>query len=325
MIHRIDPRVFTWALCCLLLVAIGCEKSTSRSGDGVTATTPHLDGAQKLSVSLIEAVSRPELPRPAWAPDDDALEASVREVFKTSPHIELKDPGAEPAAVFVQVGAQEITPPNSSPKLGVVALVALGRGKQAQSYRREELVDVASGLDDTARVATLNALVEDAARGLIVDLEVAKAPDDRLLEFAARAAKMPPEAAARLAGRVRVRIQAEPGDREAGAALLRALLASDAPQVVIAAAGALVMLDDPLATPALVDAAERMSQRQQWQAYVALIAQMGELSNPVTIEYLEVVASGHGDEQIRMIAAESLERARKKPTENQQKTNLVTP
>lgn len=325
MIHRRDYRALVLALCCLLLVAAGCERAPSPERPDATTATPKLDGDQKLSVSLIEAISSPELPRPEWAPADDLLEASVREVLKTSPHIELEALGAEPAAVFVQVGAQEITPPNSSPKLGVVALVALGRGKQAQSYRREELVEVAAGLDDTARAAKASALVEDAARGLIVDLEVAKAADARVLDFASRAAKMPPEAAARLASRVRERIQAKPEDRDQGSALLRSLLASDAPQVIIAAAGALVLLDDPLATPALVDAAERMSQRQQWQAYVALIAQMGELSNPVTMEYLEVVASGHGDEQIRMIAAESLVRAKKRPASKQQKTHVVKP
>lgn len=92
----------------------------------------------------------------------------------------------------------------------------------------------------------------------------------------------------------------------------RAYLSHHNPQLVLAAAGALVQLKDKEAAAPMIEAATQMSAANNLRDLRAMIYLLGELGGARVIPYLEALATGHDDPQIKGSAAEALATARKK-------------
>lgn len=92
---------------------------------------------------------------------------------------------------------------------------------------------------------------------------------------------------------------------------LRPFLDRDDPQLVLAAAGVLARLKDREAAAPMIEAASKLSEQGNLRDLVALVYVMGELGGSGVIPYLEALATGHADVQVRDAAQESLRRAQR--------------
>jgi hypothetical protein len=91
----------------------------------------------------------------------------------------------------------------------------------------------------------------------------------------------------------------------------RTLLGHDESRVALAAAATSVALRDEAAAAAMVAAAEQLSRQRAWPELVAMIAHLGDLGGAEPSRYLEALSEGHEQDEIKRLAAEALDRAKK--------------
>lgn len=106
--------------------------------------------------------------------------------------------------------------------------------------------------------------------------------------------------------------RAREANNPAAAKPARAYLSHHNPQLVLAAAGALVQLKDKEAAAPMIEAATQLSAANNLRDLRALLYLLGELGGQQVIPYLEAVATGHANPEIKESAAQALATARKK-------------
>jgi HEAT repeat protein len=193
--------------------------------------------------------------------------------------------------------------PDGQPVARVVVTLELSPAGDAPPVREvalgvEPLGGAAAGVDRALRVGLQNA-VDEGARQIALHLRAAAKTDAALVRDLSEADPGTRDHA--------VRVLAERRNPAAVPGLVERLADPD-PDVADRAVGALAEIGDPRAVEPLVDLAHRRGGRALEQ--IARI--VGDLGGPKAKAWLETLAAGHPDAEIRAAAEESLEVLRRR-------------
>jgi hypothetical protein len=299
-------------LCLAMFGHIACEKrATTLATPTVKQDAPTTQEVKQLALSLdVSRAQMPNLIDAPWVPDPEAVRGDVGAIFSTSSAITLEGGDLD---AKLEYGAMRIALPQQPEKLAVAASFAIATAPARwQDARIERIVMVDEmPTDDTKKSALLRDLIADLAQGIIARHELAMIPDEGLVKALEARDVITIEQAHDALARLRQNHRTQPytGDEhERVIALLMMLAGREEPRLITGVFAALREFGASGYGKLLVDATAGASQRGEFPAFMALLAQMGDVNEPAVQAYLQSVSTGHPDEAIRQIASESLAR-----------------
>lgn len=304
-------RGWVMALSVALALGVGCDRekaTTSPDAPGVVTGGAAKSGQLPLQnstlvVSEVRVTHSPQMTRQPWTPRDEVVTTHIEAKLAKSAQIK-RETGAL-VTLTVHFGAVMIPTADPPQRMALGASVTLEAAHGGMTLERVRVPDEVPETPE-ARVAMLLEQVDEAWRGLEDLVTTQQTRDEALAAHVKGSPELGREAAVEAAGRLRELAQRDTTQRDTALVALRQLARREEPQVVTATVGALVLLGDEGIGALLVDAASRMSKVGSIPAYVALLAQMAEVKEPVVRAYLDAVSSGHPDEMVRQIASDSL-------------------
>ncbi len=276
----------------ILLIATlgwGCEGKPPGASQATTSATSASQAVAHPAPREVVLELSPDWP--ADAPSHDALRAALLARLSAGPM--RPSPGGEGPelrwrAARMARGAD-----------GAVAwLWQCGLAREGAPLAQDTLLEPAPSPD---------ALTTPCVSALEAQREVTLASDDQLAALLTRRDALPVSAAVMAMRRLR------DAERSQDAAALRPWLASDHLEATLTAAGLLAMWRDPGADRPMVEAAERVSRLGASPHYATLLTLLGDLGSPEATRYLTAVRDGHADAQVREVASQALERAKRRP------------
>lgn len=314
---HLDSRrlVMRGILCLAMLGHIACEKKPT------TLATPSLKQdasttheVKELTLSLdVARAQMPNLIDAPWVPAPETVRGDVSAVFATSNAITLE---GDKLDAKLEYGAMRIALPQQPEKLAVAASFAIAAPPvHWQDSRIERIVMIDEmPTDDAKKTVLLNDVITDLARAIVARHELAMVPDKGLVDALEARDVITIEQAQDALARLRQNHRTQPymaDERERVIALLMLFAGRKEPRLLTGVFAALREVEASGYGKLLVDATAGASQRGEFPAFMALLAQMGDVSEPAVQAYLQSVSTGHPDEAIRQIASESLARHKK--------------
>lgn len=284
---------------------VGCEREKNKSAE-VTKEAP-VKGAtaiRDVQVSLSYATPPPRLvPKPAQ------LRERAIKALDAGQYSRVGDEAPAGSKLDIGYGGRKIAPPNETPKLMLSVSAKLATKSYSGRYERIHLIDDLDAATDEVQRDVFLEQFDSLTLAVQQDLRMNAIKSDALFDVLAKES-LEPEATSTALRRLRTHIATDPARSKEALAIARKTLASENPRVVVSSAGLAAALGTKELSRDIVDAATRMSKINQPQAYIALLAQMGEVGGTEVEQYLETVASGHPMPQIQQIAKDALDRAR---------------
>ncbi|HWM86634.1 MAG TPA: HEAT repeat domain-containing protein [Kofleriaceae bacterium] len=296
------------ALAAAALVVAGCKADPTPSGEPKPARDAGAERPRETAILTAVAIERIEPAKPLPIRDED-LTRRLGALLTSSPAFleEGEKPPAGrvavPAVVAVTLRYDVVTPPAGARRVAVVGVEAEVDWKtsgERMAPRENVLIERPLEKADEARLGPLMLelaaqAVEQAGRGLVAKESLRQGDDGAVL---AALGQQDPDlvlwaldlcAARRLAGAF---------DRAI------ALLDASDPGVQAAALRVLVALRDPRAVEPLA----RRADFADPDTMRALVEAVSAIGGPEAIEFLEMVAGGHAEADMRQRAREGLER-----------------
>lgn len=272
-----------WATAAFALLALSCPRRQPPEGAAPAVALGKLDVRDATGPSARVATR-------------EELRAHIEKHLKKSRQF-VENKGADRTVydLRVELGVRVAEP-------GAVALVSVDGTPRRGAVRLHATVVDRFGSADASRAqqrAHLLAAVDRALSEIAFQAEVSVAPPARVAELLRRERDPPRLAAA-------VEIAAMRRVRAAVPALI-ALLGDERTEVSDRAIGALVEIGDRRAVKPLT----RLAKPRDTARLAKVVDAIGTLGGPEAISYLEFVAVGHEDADIRNLAREALERIRR--------------
>ena len=311
-ISTILPLASTLLLC--LALATGCEqkkKGATEPGTDASSTTSAPKGEPV--IRDVQVSTSPASPPPKLVPKPEELRARVIKILDAGDYSRTGEQAPAGSTLAIEYGSREIAPPNETPKLMLSVSGVLQSVPHTARYERIHLLDLdeEKGVTEEQKRDVFLEKLDSLARAVQQDMEVDAIEDSALFAFLEKK-DIEPEPTSTALRRLRGYVVQDPARHAKALAIAKKTITSEDPRVVVSSAGLAAAIGSDEIGIELVDAAARMSQLNQPQAYIALLAQMGEVGSLEVEQYLETVASGHPMPQIQQIAKDSLERARAK-------------
>lgn len=286
------------------LALTGCERGKNKSTSEQESPTK---GA--IAIREVQVTSSPTAPPPELVPAPQDLRERAVKSLDAGGYSRVGDAAPAESNLAIEYGSRRLEPANETPKLMLSISAKLSTKSYNARYERIHLID---DLDTVSKEAQRDAFLErfdSLTLAVQQDLKMNAIKSDALFDILSKES-LQPEPTSTALRRLRTHIATDHARDKEALAIARKSLTSEDPRVVVSAAGLAAALGSKDLSKEIVDAATRMSQGNQPQAYIALLAQMGEVGGTEVEQYLETVASGHPMPQIQQIARDALERAK---------------
>ena len=306
-LNRWNTRKISPLLCTLAmgLVAQGCESKvhvptapSSPPGGAFAQGQKELEEAELVLGKI--ALDQQRMPLPEDL-DQEKFLAFAAKTFEQAPHIKVTPTGGQDLHLEVLIARAQGRP--GAPLQDVTSLTA--QLDDAGILRHYAVYISHPSQDPTPLQDRAHQALDALAHAIDQDHWVLTHTPGQILAGLEQRGDtlLPEEAAIRAMRRVREIAKSDPAKKPQVTAVLRRYLEHPQTRVVIAAAGALVLLKDRSSQTALIDAATTLNGQADFPSYLTLLTLMGDLGGEQIAKYVEIVAQGHEYPSVQREAA----------------------